>query len=250
MRRRREPSTLRPSSRGRASLQSSMTPKTAGSSRSTAARRARYAQPKATVLADRLFQEAPYLALRRATEGSYGVSHCGARGRLYRGPMRRKPSRLRLEFVGDSITAGFLCDGRSAAKTTPTSDGSMSFCPAARAIACSMPTTACSPSPARGRRAQLGRRLADRGLHAERYPGPLRRAQDHRQHHLAGRKAAVSAVILALGFDDFSDAKRRPYHGYVQAWTSLIHRVHAMNPEGPHHLPRAPAAAVSPLAGL
>ncbi|MEE0480655.1 MAG: GDSL-type esterase/lipase family protein, partial [Mitsuokella jalaludinii] len=59
------------------------------------------------------------------------------------------------------------------------------------------------------------------------------------------------AVILALGTNDFSDKKRRPYHEeYVQAWTSLIRQVHAMNPEAPIICLEPLPAAVSPLAGL
>lgn len=76
----------------------------------------------------------------------------------------------------------------------------------------------------------------DRGLHTEeRYPWTFYGANKTAGNTIwQSKRLPASAIILALGTNDFSDAKRRPYHEeYVQAWTSLMRRVHAMNPEAP-----------------
>lgn len=93
----------------------------------------------------------------------------------------------------------------------------------------------------------------DRGLHTEeRYRWTLYGAHKTPGNTIwQSEKLPVSAVILALGTNDFSDKERRPYHEeYVQAWTSLMRRVHAMNPEAPIICLEPLPAAVSPLAGL
>lgn len=164
----------------------------------------------------------------------------------------RQASRLRLEFVGDSITAGFRNDGRKHGKNdADIEDGSMSFAPQlARLLDADYSVLAKSGE---GVVHNWGAGWPDRGLHtAERYPWTFYGARKTAGNTIwQSERLPVSAVILALGTNDFSDAKRRPYHEeYVQAWTSLMRRVHAMNPEAPIICLEPVPAAISPLAGL
>lgn len=216
------------------------------------ARKIRAAKGSPTVLADNLPAGRHVLRLERATEGSYGVSRfAGLEADSIEAPMRQA-SRLRLEFVGDSITAGFRNDGRKHGKNdADIEDGSMSFAPQlARLLDADYSVLAKSGE---GVVHNWGAGWPDRGLHtAERYPWTFYGARKTAGNTIwQSERLPVSAVILALGTNDFSDAKRRPYHEeYVQAWTSLIRSVHAMNPKAPIICLEPLPAAISPVAGL
>ncbi|WP_270380315.1 SGNH/GDSL hydrolase family protein [Mitsuokella multacida] len=216
------------------------------------ARKIRAAKGSPTVLADRLSAGRHTLRFERATEGSYGVSRfAGLEADSIEAPMRQA-ARLRLEFVGDSITAGFRNDGKKRGRNDAAiEDGSMSFAPQlARLLGADYSVLAKSGE---GVVHNWGADWPDRSLHTEeRYPWTFYGARQTAGNTIwQSERLPVSAVILALGTNDFSDAKRRPYHEeYVQAWTSLIHRVHAMNPKVPIICLEPLPAAVSPLAGL
>ena len=215
-------------------------------------RKVRAAADGPTVLADGLPAGRHTLRLERATEGSYGVSHFrGLEADSLEAPARQA-ERLRLEFVGDSITAGFRNDGvKRGHNDAAIEDGSMAFAPQlARLLGADYSIVAKSGE---GVVHNWGAPWPDRGLHTEeRYRWTLYGAHKTPGNTIwQSEKLPVSAVILALGTNDFSDKERRPYHEeYVQAWTSLMRRVHAMNPEAPIICLEPLPAAVSPLAGL
>lgn len=205
-----------------------------------------------TVLADRLSAGRHTLRLERATEGSYGVSHFkGLEADSLEAPMRQS-ARLRLEFVGDSITAGFRNDGKKRGKNdADIEDGSLAFAPQL-ALLLDADYSVLAKS-GEGVVHNWGADWPDRGLHTEeRYSWTFYGARKTAGNTIwQPAKLPVSAVILALGTNDFSDAKRRPYHEeYVQAWTSLMRRVHEMNPSAPIICLEPLPAAISPLAGL
>ncbi|WP_303017687.1 SGNH/GDSL hydrolase family protein [Mitsuokella jalaludinii] len=215
-------------------------------------RKVRAAADGPTVLAEGLTNGRHTLRLERATEGSYGISHFrGLEADSLEAPARQA-ERLRLEFVGDSITAGFRNDGiKHGHNDAAIEDGSMAFAPQlARLLGADYSVVAKSGE---GVVHNWGAPWPDRGLHTEeRYRWTLYGAHKTPGNTIwQSEKLPVSAVILALGTNDFSDKERRPYHEeYVQAWTSLMRRVHAMNPEAPIICLEPLPAAVSPLAGL
>lgn len=215
-------------------------------------RKVRAAADGPTVLAEGLTNGRHTLRLERATEGSYGVSRfAGLEAEAFDAPARQASS-LRLEFVGDSITAGFRNDGiKHGHNDAAIEDGSMAFAPQlARLLGADYSIVAKSGE---GVVHNWGAPWPDRGLHTEeRYRWTLYGAHKTPGNTIwQSEKLPVSAVVLALGTNDFSDKERRPYHEeYVQAWTSLIRRVHAMNPAAPIICLEPLPAAISPLAGL
>ena len=200
-------------------------------------RKVRAAADGPTVLAEGLTNGRHTLRLERATEGSYGISHFrGLEADSLEAPARQA-ERLRLEFVGDSITAGFRNDGKKHGHNDAAiEDGSMAFAPQlARLLGADYSVVAKSGE---GVVHNWGAPWPDRGLHTEeRYRWTLYGAHKTPGNTIwQSEKLPVSAVILALGTNDFSDKERRPYHEeYVQAWTGLIRQVHAMNPAAPSH---------------
>lgn len=216
------------------------------------ARKIRTAKGSPTVLADRLSAGRHTLRLERATEGSYGISHfAGLEADSIEAPTRQA-SRLRLEFVGDSITAGFRNDGKKRGKNdADIEDGSMAFAPQlARLLGADYSVLAKSGE---GVVHNWGADWPDKELHTEeRYGWTLFGASSVKGNTIwQSEKLPVDAVILALGTNDFSDKNRRPYHReYVEVWQSLIRRVHAMNPDSPIICLEPLPAAISPVAEL
>lgn len=216
------------------------------------AHKLRAASDGPTVLASGLADGRHTLRLERATEGLHGISRFEGFEADSIEPVERPSMSLRLEFVGDSITAGFRNDGKKHGQNdADIEDGSMAFGPQlARRLGADYSIVAKSGE---GVVHNWGADWPDKGMHTEaRYPWTFFGADKAVGNTIwQSERLPVDTVILALGTNDFSDKKRRPYHKeYVTAWLSLIRRVHAMNPKVPIICLEPLPASVSPLAGL
>lgn len=247
----------------------------------------RAAQGQPTLLAKNLPDGRHTLRLERATEGLYGISHfdglvtnstdstdstdltdlTDSSGSavakaapaaksifpaLSPNPRLSTTKKMRLEFIGDSITAGFRNDGKKHGKNdADIEDGSMSFAPQlARLLHADYSVLAKSGE---GVVHNWGAAWPDKGLHtAERYRWTFFGGRKVKENTLwQSEKLPVDAVIIAMGTNDFSDKKRRPYHQeYVKAYLDLIHTVHAMNPKAPLICLEPVPSMITPLAGL
>ena len=190
---------------------------------------------KNTVLAENLAPGRHSVLLVRSTEGYMGLSEF--RGFIVdddadiAAPDARK--KRRIEFVGDSITAGAVNDGvRSGENYNDIEDNDMSFGPQlARALGADYSVLAKS---------------GEGVIHnwAESWPG--------KEVHTADRYAwtfyystfsddnlkwdpaqfPVDAVVIAMGTNDFSDRNRRPTEAeFKTGYKKLITTVRAMNPK-------------------
>lgn len=241
----------------------------------------RAAQGQPTLLAKNLPAGHHTLRLERATEGQYGISHfdglvtdstnltdltdssgsAAAKAApaaksvfpaLSPSPRLSTTKKLRLEFIGDSITAGFRNDGRKHGKNdADIEDGSMSFAPQlARLLHADYSVLAKSGE---GVVHNWGAAWPDKGLHTEEryrwtfFGGPKVRGNTLWQ----SEKLPIDAVVIAMGTNDFSDKKRRPYHQeYVKAYLDLIHTVHEMNPKAKIICLEPVPSMITPLAGM
>lgn len=233
-----------------------------------------------TLLAENLPAGSHALRLERATEGLYGISHfdglitdsadltdsagSNSSPAVKAASAKSAPSirsqnsrlsttkKLRLEFVGDSITAGFRNDGQKRGRNdADIEDGSMSFAPQlAQRLGADYSVLAKSGE---GVVHNWGAAWPDKGLHTEeRYRWTFFGGAKVKGNTLwQSEKRPVDAVIIAMGTNDFSDKKRRPYHNeYVKAYLSLIRTVHAMNPQASILCLEPLPAMITPVAGL
>lgn len=239
-----------------------------------------------TLLAKNLPAGQHTLRLERATEGLYGISYfeglvtdstdaadltdltdsAGSNGSpvdkaaiTKLAPSTLSPNfplsatkKLRLEFIGDSITAGFRNDGKKHGKNdADIEDGSMSFAPQlARLLGADYSVLAKSGE---GVVHNWGAAWPDKGLHTEeRYRWTFFGGAKVKGNTLwQSEKLPIDAVIIAMGTNDFSDKKRHPYHEeYVRAYEELIHTVHKMNPAAKIICLEPVPGMLTPLAGM
>lgn len=229
------------------------------------------AKDQPTMLAKDLPKGRHTLRMERATEGSYGISRLY--GFVTDAPDRPAPMKtmkapkapetaptpaslphrkLRLEFIGDSITAGFRNDGQKHGRNdADIEDGSMSFAPQlARLLGADYSVLAKSGE---GVVHNWGAAWPDKGLHTEeRYRWTFFGGAKVKGNTLwQGKKLPIDAVIIAMGTNDFSDKRQKPFHqDYVTAYLQLLRTVHAMNPQASILCLEPLPAMITPVAGL
>ena len=187
-----------------------------------------------TTLAENLQPGTHKLVLTRSTEGYMGISEFrgfeiddGSRLETPDAPKSR-----RLEFVGDSITAGAKNDGPASGPYNDIEDTDMSYGP------------------------QLARLLdADYSIVAKSGEGVIHNWAEPwpgKEVHTSDRYAwtfyydkfsntnlkwnvkdfPVDGIVIAMGTNDFSDQKRKPTEAeFVQGYKKLIQTIRHMNPQ-------------------
>jgi lysophospholipase L1-like esterase len=195
-------------------------------------------QGKHTMLAENLPQGEHKVLLVRSTEGRAGVSE-------FRGfyidddaqilppdPMKKR----RLEFIGDSITAGFKNDGSSDGAYQDIEDNDMAFGPQlARMLDADYSVLAKSGE---GVVHNWGEDWPNNQVHtADRYGWILYSDKKSPENKAWNpQDFPVDGIIIALGTNDFnrSDKKRKPTHeGFVDGYEHLLQTVRQMNPDIP-----------------
>ena len=186
------------------------------------------------VLAKKLSPGVHSLILVRATEGQAGVSEFRGfildEGAKLQEP--EEPSKRRLEFVGDSITAGAInlapYDGKN---YHATEDGNMAFGPQlARLLQADFSVVAKSGG---GLIHNYSEAWPPTGTHAVDLYGWTYYYKDFRPDNLIweAAKFPVDGIIIAIGTNDFTDPKRKPTkEEFQQGYVQLIKKVRQINP--------------------
>lgn len=189
---------------------------------------------KPLVLASKLSPGLHRLTLVRSTEGQAGVAE-------FRGFILDKGARLqepepvkkrRLEFVGDSITAGAINLAPYNGKNYhATEDGNMAYGPQlARLLDADFSVVAKSGG---GLVHNYAESWPPTGTHAVDLYGWTFYYEDFRPDNLVwdAKKFPVDGVIIAIGTNDFTDPNRQPtQEEFQRGYAELIKRVRQMNP--------------------
>jgi len=195
-------------------------------------------QGKHTMLAENLSQGEHKVLLVRSTEGRAGVSEF--RGFYIDDDAQILPPDLmkkrRLEFIGDSITAGFKNDGFSDGAYQDIEDNDMAFGPQlARMLDADYSVLAKSGE---GVVHNWGEDWPNNQVHtADRYGWIFysdKKSPENKKWN--PQDFPVDGTIIALGTNDFnrSDQKRKPTHEeFVDGYEHLLQIVRQLNPDIP-----------------
>ncbi len=192
-------------------------------------------QGRHTLLAENLPQGEHKVLLVRSTEGRAGISEFRGFGIdddaqiLAPDPVKKR----RLEFIGDSITAGFKNDGPGGGDYQDIEDNDMAFGPQlARMLEADYSVLAKSGE---GVVHNWGEDWPGTQVHtADRYGWILysdKKSPDNKVWN--PQDFPVDGIIIALGTNDFnrSDQKRKPTHEeFVAGYEHLLQTVRQMNP--------------------
>ena len=195
------------------------------------------ASGKQTVLAEHLAKGAHKVLLVRSTEGEVGLSTFGG-FRLDKRAKLLPPDKLksrRLEFVGDSITAGAFNDRMQPGKYHDKEDNNQAYGPIlSRMLGADYSILARS-----GEGVVMNYREKDpkTELHtAGRYVRTFCETQNPEEYNpfWDSRKFPVDAVIVSIGTNDFSLNHEPPGRYYFESgYRSLLQEIRTMNPGKP-----------------
>ena len=194
-------------------------------------------QGKDTVLAKNLALGEHKVLFVRSTEGQAGISEFrgfsvdDGSGLAAPDPLKER----RLEFVGDSITAGAWNDGdRTGKKYHDVEDNDMSYGPQlARMLEADYSVIAKS---GQGVVHNYAGKWPDMGVHAsDSYPWTFFSNRFADKHLIWDtERFPVDAIILAIGTNDFSDKERKPTPSeFKEGYKRLVAVVREMNPGKP-----------------
>lgn len=208
---------------------------------------------KDTLLADQLSPGEHKVLLVRSTEGQAGISEF--RGfRVEDGEALLAPDPMkdrRMEFVGDSITAGAINDGKWVGNYFDVEDNDMSYGPQlARMLDADYSVIAKS-----------GQGVVHN--YAEAWPGHGVHASDSYAWTFFSntfspknlpwdtKRFPVDAILISIGTNDFSDPNRKPTaEEFKEGYRNLISRVREMNPGKDIICIEPFPAHIGPLAGM
>ncbi|BAL83637.1 hypothetical protein SELR_19290 [Selenomonas ruminantium subsp. lactilytica TAM6421] len=193
-------------------------------------------QGKNTKLAENLPDGNHKVLLVRSTEGYMGISEF--RGFIIDDHAQMLPpdplKKRRLEFVGDSITAGAKNDGPANAPYNDIEDNDMAYGPQlARMLDADYSVLAKSGE---GIIHNWAESWPGKEVHtADRYGWVLysdKKSPDHKQWD--PQNFPVDGIIIAMGTNDFSDSERKPTkEEFTLGYKNLIRTVRALNPHTP-----------------
>ena len=190
------------------------------------------------------------VTLVRSTEGQAGISEFKGfileqSGKFVAPPANKK---RRLEFVGDSITAGAInLMPYNGSNYYVSEDGNMSYAPLlSRLLDADWSVVAKSGGGVVHNYADPW--PSDKPLAIDRYGWTFfHTAISKANHEWDSRNFPVDAVIVALGTNDFSDPHRQPTKTeFCTAYNALLQKIRQMNPQAriicleplPSHLPK------------
>lgn len=189
-----------------------------------------------TKLAENLPSGNHKVLLVRSTEGYMGTSEF--RGFIIDNDAKMlppdPPKKHRLEFVGDSITAGAKNDGPANGPYNDIEDNDMAYGPQlARMLDADYSVLAKSGE---GIIHNWAESWPGKEVHtADRYGWTLysdKKSPDHKKWN--PQNFPVDGIIIAMGTNDFSDSERKPTKKeFTQGYKELIQTIRALNPQTP-----------------